>query len=285
MKLTTHILNFSYGEIASGWRVKVPSRPYWRLYWNAELGADITSDGTRFPLDPQHMTLVAPHTNFAPHLESPVHQFHIHFQLSKPFDLPKPGIYRIALDDHLKRDLEIAIRTLDQGGTQRLWAMTRLVNNACAGLPELAWNPSICDRRLQSVVDAMEDRQRDPLSNNQLAEVANLSPATFIRLFKQQFNMSPQQYYVEKRLEHASILLEYGEQSIEEIAESCGFCDRNYFSTVFRRKLGVGPAAFRRMARLGSNGAGHRRLENFSLPVDRSSTTEAVDAPLPQAGS
>jgi AraC-like DNA-binding protein len=46
-------------------------------------------------------------------------------------------------------------------------------------------------------------------------------------------------------------MLEYENDSIEQIAEACGFCDRNYFSTVFRKKLGIPPAEFRKMLRMG----------------------------------
>jgi AraC family L-rhamnose operon regulatory protein RhaS len=56
----------------------------------------------------------------------------------------------------------------------------------------------------------------------------------------------PARYLRETRLANAATMLAHSQASIEAIAEVCGFCDRNYFSTVFRKGYGVGPATYRR---------------------------------------
>ena len=50
----------------------------------------------------------------------------------------------------------------------------------------------------------------------------------------------------QRRIEKASILLHHTDHSIDEIAELCGFGDRYYFTRVFTRQLGLGPAAYRK---------------------------------------
>jgi AraC-like DNA-binding protein len=47
------------------------------------------------------------------------------------------------------------------------------------------------------------------------------------------------------RLKRAADLLEETDESIQEIAYSCGFREPNYFSRVFRKKYGRSPREFR----------------------------------------
>jgi AraC-like DNA-binding protein len=48
------------------------------------------------------------------------------------------------------------------------------------------------------------------------------------------------------RLEEAKHLLESGEQSIESIANEVGYEDSGFFSRLFRRKVNLTPAQYRR---------------------------------------
>ena len=80
----------------------------------------------------------------------------------------------------------------------------------------------------------MDKNPHEPLTNTQLAGIAHMAPTAFIRKFRQLFDVSPQAYYLQKRLEHACRLFEAGEATIDQIAEACGFSERNYFSNVFR---------------------------------------------------
>lgn len=50
----------------------------------------------------------------------------------------------------------------------------------------------------------------------------------------------------EYRIEKAKVLLSVGEYSVTETAFGCGFNDSNYFSTVFRKRVGVSPREYRR---------------------------------------
>ena len=49
-----------------------------------------------------------------------------------------------------------------------------------------------------------------------------------------------------QRVERACVLLHATGNSIEQIAEATGFCDRYHFTRVFTRLRGVSPAAFRK---------------------------------------
>lgn len=80
----------------------------------------------------------------------------------------------------------------------------------------------------------------------ELAQMCNMSETHFRRLFSRLFGCSPTDYRLNKRLLKAKDLLISGAFSISETAFAVGFEDANYFSRVFKSRLGVSPAVFKR---------------------------------------
>ena len=60
--------------------------------------------------------------------------------------------------------------------------------------------------------------------------------------------VTPQQYVARARVQRAARELSGTEDSIDQIAARLGFPNRNYFSRVFARQIGLPPATFRRRA-------------------------------------
>ncbi|UVI29184.1 AraC family transcriptional regulator [Paenibacillus spongiae] len=85
----------------------------------------------------------------------------------------------------------------------------------------------------------------EPISIADMARRANLSPSRFTVLFKQQFNMTPYQYLLKLRIEHAQELLREG-LSIQKVSEYCGFTDVHHFSKSFKSVTGVNPGYYKR---------------------------------------
>jgi AraC-like DNA-binding protein len=85
----------------------------------------------------------------------------------------------------------------------------------------------------------------EPLSVAQMARRANLSPSRFGAVFRQHFGLSPHQYLLRLRIEHAQSLLTTTDLPLREIAEACGFADVHHFSKAFKRIVGVSPGKYR----------------------------------------
>ncbi|MBO4980187.1 MAG: AraC family transcriptional regulator [Clostridia bacterium] len=64
--------------------------------------------------------------------------------------------------------------------------------------------------------------------------------------FKKQTGKSFCEYLTDIRLERAKRLLELSELNVTEIAYSVGFQDSNYFSSVFKKHVGLSPLAYRK---------------------------------------
>lgn len=80
----------------------------------------------------------------------------------------------------------------------------------------------------------------------QMVEHSGLPERSFKRRFVAATGMSPLQYVHTLRLEEAKQMLERSEDSVECIANEVGYEDSSFFSRLFRRHVGLTPAAYRK---------------------------------------
>ncbi|MBB3319505.1 MULTISPECIES: AraC family transcriptional regulator [unclassified Rhizobium] len=99
--------------------------------------------------------------------------------------------------------------------------------------------------RLKSFVD---ERISRPISLEDLARLVRLSKSYFAAVFKGSFGLTPHNYIVSRRVEHAKHRMLTSNASLCEIALDCGLADQSHLSRVFRRATGTTPSAWRRHA-------------------------------------
>ena len=80
----------------------------------------------------------------------------------------------------------------------------------------------------------------------QLAQISNLSPFHFTRLFSKMTSTTPYQYMLRVRLEQARLQLLNTSMSVTEVAFSSGFNSLEHFSAAYKKMYGCSPAAARR---------------------------------------
>jgi AraC-like DNA-binding protein len=91
----------------------------------------------------------------------------------------------------------------------------------------------------------IRDHYQQPISNRQLADVSKMSLRAFERQFLAGFHLTPQKYLRKLRLRIASRALIYTDQSLSEVALSCGFADQSHFTREFRRQFDRTPRDYR----------------------------------------
>jgi AraC-like DNA-binding protein len=101
-------------------------------------------------------------------------------------------------------------------------------------------------RRLYRARDFAAAYFEQPVTLDDMAGAACLSPNHFLRTFKQVFGQSPHQYLTDLRLEQARRLLVKTELSISNIAIAVGFESHGSFSRLFRGRVGISPQIYRR---------------------------------------
>lgn len=102
--------------------------------------------------------------------------------------------------------------------------------------------PSDTDRRLEAVCRAVIDNPSQDISVEQHAEHAGASVRTLSRLFQQELGMGFAEWRRQVQLAIATSRLSEG-HAINAIARSLGYLPSS-FSDMFRRELGVAPAAY-----------------------------------------
>lgn len=80
----------------------------------------------------------------------------------------------------------------------------------------------------------------------QMVALSGLPERTFKRRFTQVTGMSPLDYVHTLRLEEAKQMLEAGDLPVEAIALEVGYQDASFFGRLFRRKVAITPAQYRR---------------------------------------
>jgi two-component system, response regulator YesN len=91
----------------------------------------------------------------------------------------------------------------------------------------------------------IEQHYQQPLTRETVASHLGVSASHLDRLCKEQESESIPNLITQARLNKAEALLKHSDSSITQIAFEVGFKDANYFSTVFKKNLGVTPKVFR----------------------------------------
>ena len=89
----------------------------------------------------------------------------------------------------------------------------------------------------------LEEHSGEPVSLDQLGEVAGLSKYYLLRSFTKQKGISPYRYLETIRIAKARKLLERNVPMIE-VALQTGFADQSHFSRFFKRLIGVTPRQY-----------------------------------------
>ena len=106
--------------------------------------------------------------------------------------------------------------------------------------------------KIRKAVDLMRAEPWNMRKNEELAALCHISLNYFEKIFKQTMSVSPHQYYTRLILDRGKHLLATTTHSIGEIARLCGIDDALYFSRLFKKNLGMSPAAYRKTAVQGS---------------------------------
>ena len=161
------------------------------------------------------------------------------------FRLKSPELVEQALERiHYASGGNYMLHALEASAFLHLFIVT-LARNA------VAWDsrmPADGEGGFHEVLRHVEENYRNPLSLDNLATIARVTPQHLCRLFRQHVNARPFEYITRVRLQKAkATMLSKPEWPLKQIAEACGFGDPSYFAKQFRQYEGMTPMAFRRM--------------------------------------
>ena len=91
----------------------------------------------------------------------------------------------------------------------------------------------------------MRENYAQPLSLEQVAAEVHLTPEYFSRIFKEELGITFVNYLTDIRLSRSVQLLETTALRVQNIAQSVGYANVSYFSTIFKKKYGMSPYEYR----------------------------------------
>jgi AraC family transcriptional regulator len=99
-------------------------------------------------------------------------------------------------------------------------------------------------RQIRRLVEYIRANLSEDLNLFQLANLVDISPRQFFRLFSNTFGSTPHRYLMNEKVARAKELLGAG-LLLVEIAATLGFANQSHFTHVFRKATGMSPGRFR----------------------------------------
>jgi AraC-like DNA-binding protein len=237
-----------YQAALEGWNHEGVDSPFWRLYHNPKPGCQIRFQNEPIDLHPGCLVLIPANTIFDCCGPVPARHFWLHFTVTRlvgkvaevPVVLPVSGL--------LKGMLEAVISTHQASASElrdhRLQHQSAALLHAAFAEWALPPAPAMPERLLE-VLSLIQRAPHTDLSNAFLAERAGMSLERFIRVFREHAGITPAAYVLSTRLRLAGESLALSDKTIDQIAVENGFPNRHYFTRMFARQFGCGPAEFR----------------------------------------
>ncbi|WP_188562442.1 helix-turn-helix transcriptional regulator [Hymenobacter frigidus] len=100
--------------------------------------------------------------------------------------------------------------------------------------------------RFAAVVGYIKDHLTESLTIDKLSALACMSKATFFRVFKREFGLTPVEFIIRERLGEAKRLLRHPLASVADVCLRAGFNNLSYFQALFKKYEGVTPGAYRK---------------------------------------
>lgn len=99
--------------------------------------------------------------------------------------------------------------------------------------------------RLRRARDRMDREYAQPLEIAALARTALMSPAHFIRRFREAYSETPYSYLMTRRIERAKALLRRGDLNVTQVCFEVGCTSLGSFSARFTEIVGETPSVYR----------------------------------------
>ena len=143
------------------------------------------------------------------------------------------------------------LATRTPGHSRRVADLTQLIasflvekyTDAASEKPEFHGGLPI--RLLRKVEDHVRAHLAEEIPVETLAEVVELSPFHFSRVFKQATGMTPLQFVTRERVTRAQQLIRETSRTLIEVALEVGYSSPSHFAKIFHRVTGVTPTHFR----------------------------------------
>lgn len=194
--------------------------------------------------------IIPPNVPFHRHVTE---ELTVHFLRFEPGEMPFPiptGKHRVADLPRLQGTLQMMRQLSKSAEPSDLQLLHHLLFDLlCQCYYERERAPQslqIVDKTVIRVLDFFHEHYAEKLNMSQIATRFSLSPSGLIFKFRRATGDLPARALLSIRLKAAKKLLVDTSLSLAEIAERTGFENAYYFSTVFKKEVGLPPSQYRK---------------------------------------
>ena len=101
-------------------------------------------------------------------------------------------------------------------------------------------------QNLQNIKKYLDEHYEEKISLDDLSELFGVNKFYLTRIFREQFDISVNDYLTQVRIMHAKQMLDFTDLSVQKIAQKCGISNSNYFCRLFKAWEGVSPGEYRK---------------------------------------
>lgn len=250
-KLNMDIWEMAYAKIDKDWKSQPTKSSFTRIYMMLDGEAVIKSSKKKLHMKPGNVYIIPAGMSFSYYCDVFAEKIYMHISVLLPNN------YDIFNDFHdfiviEKQYNEIqAINTLINSGTV-LGALKiktyiyQIISECLAGYNRELHSYS---DTVSSAVAYIEENLHSGLSVDTIADAVFVSVSKLQKSFKKELGVSIGKYMNDRLMFAAEKAVRAGNLSIKEISDMFGFCDRFYFSRIFKKKYGISPLKYRKMCR------------------------------------
>lgn len=146
-------------------------------------------------------------------------------------------IYAIASSDSHVRDMKIHEK----------------LSSLLVFLMEDAWNSKRAEYSsgkildIQKVKEYIDENYKQKISLDNLSEKFFINKYYLLRLFKEQYGFTINDYIIRLRITKCKQLLRFSSMTVEEVGYACGINSPNYFARLFKKIEGISPVEYRKL--------------------------------------
>lgn len=167
---------------------------------------------------------------------------------NKFFSKQKP-VFNVGIQDEIVRLYKQAIQVAreEHPGFQQMLAgiVNLLLGYACSYDRKLSFEELQVTNQINQAKILIDNKFHTGISPEEIACQVNMSYSWFRHIFKRYTGFAPNQYILELKIRKGKELLTNTMMTVKEITFEVGMDNPEYFCTLFRRKAGMTPMAYR----------------------------------------
>lgn len=250
-RIHMHILDCAYAKLDREWQSELQTSPFTRVYCVQSGEGELLCNGTVVRMTAGNLYLVPSEYPFSYHCDSSMNKLYFHVQLLRTshYDLLSTLQQCVILTDR-QEQIDRAVNTFFRSDVVsaielRAWLseiLSEAIRQTAVSLGRItAYSPLIA-----SAIAEIDRHCNAKFTAAALSERLSVSMSCLQKRFRREVGISLGKYINDRVLFAAEAMLRTQKCSVQETAETLGFCDQFYFSRKFHARYGVPPSYYLR---------------------------------------